>query len=131
MSALTVEQIRQLRTVLHGLPLASRVYGALDALGKDVDEVADTLRTAQIRGQRVRAFGCPVAGWLCRATADGKPHPPGTFAVNAGTVLIYPAAGQVPSDAVTVPAPVSEFVRAFDGGDGGPGDRYADLVGPW
>jgi hypothetical protein len=112
------------------LTLSGRVGLALGALGVDADEVADTLRAARVRGQRVRAFACPISEWLCRLTATGRPHPPGTFAVNATTVLIYPGACQVPADALTVPPGVTEFVRAFDGPGGRPDGPYGDLAVP-
>jgi hypothetical protein len=146
-TALTVEAIRELRAALQGLPLAARVRGALEPMGATRDEVAGTLRAGRIRGLRLQAFGCPVAEWLRRVTADlppqppdgapgpvaalARPRPPGTFAVSALRVMLYPAAAQIPSDVFDMPAPVGAFVRGIDGPDGEPGGRYADLVVPW
>jgi hypothetical protein len=121
-----VERLVALRRELAtaGFALPGLVYRAVAGLGDTDDEIAETLRAARVSGQRLRAFRCPLAIWLLRATQQA----PGTYSVTRTAVLMYASGGGLPTDRVTLPAPAAGFVRAIDGSDGLPGGRYADLV---
>lgn len=106
------------------LTLRDQVRQRLAAYGNTTDEVAETLRTAQVTGRRRSAFCCPIANDLQRELGQ----PPQTFAVTNRYVAVFPADLTVPPDYVYVPAAVAVLILAVDGLAGLPGGRYADLV---
>lgn len=102
------------------LTLADQVRERLAAYGTTEDEVADTLRAAEVTGRRHSAFGCPIAVDLHRTFRQL----PKTFAVTKRGVFIYTRDLGTYPEIVPAPGAVTGFVRAVDG----PGGRYADLI---
>lgn len=101
------------RAATHEVELATRV--ALDALGNTPGEVASTLLRGGWTGTEASACACPVAVYLL-AVVPGY-----SFRVNRSTVHVYRPAGRrdgaeldVMIACVTIPAPVSALIDAFD-----------------
>lgn len=85
------------------------VLDALDALGADCDQVAESLSRRGISGYAGNVSRCPVANYLT-AELDG-----------AWCVTAADAMDLASLESVTVPPAVADFVERFDAGD------YPDL----
>lgn len=90
----------------------------LGELGSTPDGVADRLRAAGIKGQRGKAWCCPIANWLVRETGLTNPE------VHFGSVAAdceLPS-GNLSCVGVDMPPQIYQFIRRFDDG------VYLDLV---
>jgi hypothetical protein len=108
------------------LSAAGRRTALLTELGSTADAVADTLRAAQIRGQRAHPGLCPIAQYLAQKAPSSLRD-----VVVLGSwpykVIAYVSDLEQPYEQrieVLVPPPVETFIDRFDKRD----PRYGDLA---
>jgi hypothetical protein len=101
-------------------------------LGDTADEVAATLRGAEIKGRRSNAVQCPIARYLARRVAEHLPSTQATVNVHSDAAEITPirpathadtdADAEDPIVLVELPNPVLAFLQNFDEA------AYPDLI---
>lgn len=80
---------------------------ALDMLPGGVEEIAAFLRTHKIKGERTRAFDCPIANWVRKWTGNPK----------SATCSDKTWANENNSSLLKNPPAVRAFIYAFDSGE--------------
>jgi hypothetical protein len=114
-------------TEIVALTESEMILGALQSLGTNADEVAETLRELGVTGRPSRARECPIANFvkgLGRARF-------GTVVSGTGTLWVYPPDvdyGAAEAETweylaeMEIPEPVCQFILKFDMG------RFLNLV---
>lgn len=101
--------------------------GVLDGLGSTPDEVAATLRAAQVTGARRFGRRCPVAVYIGIKARERVPSALQVvvwISSEEATVRFHTASGEEAASVnASMPVAVAAFVDAFDGGG-----LYADLA---
>jgi hypothetical protein len=100
----------------------------LGELGDSHEDVAETLRNAQIKGRPKDTEDCPIARYIAARVREHLPSGPVTVTVE-GRVYVRFGGDHDRMIGASVPGPVAEFIAAFDNVENDY-DLYADLVEP-
>ena len=99
----------------------------LSEMGDSHEQVAETLRNAQIKGQQGDLHDCPIARYIASRVREHAPSHSVTVTVCGSVVTVAIFDDGFTEISADAPEPVREFVATFDNAEFDH-DLYADLV---